>query len=128
MSKMDICSCMITLKGDKRTVVYRGPTNPLTYPEVNLMMFMHGERFVTEIKVIKEVETTNTEELQNLRSKYGEVVTEAFPGGRPSLPLTAPHDIPREIIPEPEPELADAMADGDDEDPVRRRKPANKVA
>ena len=128
MSKMDICSCMITLKGDKRTVVYRGPTNPLTYPEVNLMMFMHGERFVTEIKVIKEVETTNTEELQNLRSKYGEVVTEAFPGGRPSLPLTAPHDIPREIIPEPE--LAEAMADeaDGDEDPVRRRKPAHKVA
>ena len=128
MSKMDICTCMITLSGDKRTVVYRGPTNPMTYPEINYMMFAHGERSVSDIKVIKQVETTNQEELQKLRLKYGDPFNEAFPGSRPKLPFEAPDDVPRDILPDPEPEpdLADAMM-GDDE-PLKRRKPAQKVA
>lgn len=131
MSKMDICTCMITLAGDSRTKVFRGPNNPMTYPEVNLMMFMHGDRYVTDIKVIRETEMDNATELDRLRVKYGSVAYEAFPGQRPKLPFEAPDDIPRDLIPEPEtpePEPEEEVVEeGAHTSPARRRRPA-KVA
>ena len=122
---------MITLAGDGRQVIFRGPTNPMTYPEVNLMMFVHGDRYVNDIKVIGTRETTNSEELQDLRIKYGKSAHEAFPGQRPRLPLQAPDDIPRDIEPEFDP-LASApeketVAAGEEAAPARRRKP-RKIA
>lgn len=130
MSKMDICTCKITLNGDSRQVIYRGPTNPMTYPEVNLMMFLHGDRYVTDIKVIKTVETDNQSELHNLRVKYGDATHEAFPGQRPRLPLEAPDDIPREILPDEEVHdsgPAEELVPGEQHTPHKRRRPA-KVA
>jgi hypothetical protein len=126
MSKMDICTCAITLSGDGRTVVVRGPTNPMTYPEVNLMMFTHGDRYVSDIKVIKTVDTDNATELQNLRIKYGKAMKEAFPGQRPRLPLEAPDDIPREILPEGDvllPDTSNLISDAENS-PAKRRRPA----
>ena len=95
--KVDICTCMIQLAGDARTIVARGPGNPLSYPAVNLMMHMHGERYITDVKVIDSVDRTNAEELENLRVKYGSAaVGEAFPGRAPRLPFIAPDDVPRD--------------------------------
>ena len=126
MSKMDICTCKITLSGDKRQVVYRGPTKPMTYPEVNLMMFLHGDRFVEDVKVIKTVDTTNQAELEALRVKYGAQAREAFPGSRPRLPLEAPDDIPRDYIVEDDivPEIAAEPVPEGHTSPAKRRRPA----
>ena len=129
MPKMDICTCMITLAGDARQKIYRGPTNPMSYPEVNLMMFMHGDRYVEDIKVIQTVETTNQAELENIRVKYGAVAREAFPGQRPRLPLEAPDDIPREIMSDEDiltEGAAPEVPEGETA-PAKRRRPA-KVA
>jgi hypothetical protein len=127
MSEMDICTCMIQLAGDSRTIVHRDRHNPLTYPEVNLMMFMHGDRYVTDIKVIDTIETDNSTELENLRVKYGKQAEEAFPGQRPRLPLKAPDDIPRVELPPIEPYTPENHKETTPEDahnsPARRRKP-----
>ncbi len=130
MSKMDICTCKITLGGDGRQVVFRGPTNPITYPEVNLRMYMHGDRYVEDIKVIKTVETTNQAELENLRVKYGDSARAAFPGQRPRLPLEAPDDIPREPVETLEDVFAAEPVPEDTENSPaqRRRKPKSEVA
>lgn len=102
MSKMDICTCMVTLAGDARTVVARGVTNPMSYPEVDIMRFIHGDRAVNDVKVIKTVQTTNANELASIRLKYGAQAKEAFPGQRPRLPLEAPDDVERAYLPDVE--------------------------
>ena len=98
MQKMDLCTCKITLGGDRRQVVFRGPLRPMTYPEIDLMRYMHGDRYVEDVVVIKTVETTNAAEVEALRTKYGKSAREAFPGTRPRLPLEAPGDVPRNYI------------------------------
>lgn len=98
MSKMDLCTCEIMLSGDKRTIIARGPTRPMSWPEINLMMYVHGERNVTNLKVVGEVETDNSTELETLKLKYGSQAEAAFPGSRPKLPMEAPDDIPRDIV------------------------------
>lgn len=128
MQKMDICTCKITLGGDNRQVVFRGPTRPMTYPEVDLMRYMHGDRFVTDVVVIKTVETTNSAELEALRTKYGKTAREAFPGTRPRLPLEAPADVPRDyIIDEPVSEAAgpaEPVPEEGHSSPAKRPRPA----
>jgi len=138
------------LSGDNRTIIVRGPTRPMSWPEVNLMMHMHGERYVTDLKVVGEVETDNSQELENLRVTYGKIAHEAFPGSRPKLPMEAPDDIPRDIVLDEFGELLDPYsqpyhaaepiksegmqktnyrkaAENEHGSPARRRKPA-KVA
>lgn len=128
MQKMDLCTCKITLGGDARQVVFRDKTRPMTYPEVDLMRYMHGDRFVNDVTVIKTVETTNAAEVEALRVKYGKVAREAFPGSRPRLPLEAPGDVPRDyILDEPVGETAgpaEPVAEEGHTSPAKRPRPA----
>ena len=108
--KMDMCSAMVALHGDKRTIVARGKNNPLSYPEIELIITAHGDRSVTDVKVIQTVDADHDAEIQRLKYKYkNQAFQNCYPGARPRLPMTAPDDIPRAYeVPEKKPAKADS--------------------
>lgn len=94
--KMSMCTCMVQLLNDSRTVIYRGPTKPVSWPEIEVLMELHGEHAVTEIEVIEDADANPVDEVKRLAYRYGgDLVKTLFPGRRPSIELIAPRSIKR---------------------------------
>ena len=94
MSEISISTCTVNLAGDVRSVVTRGPTRPVTWPEVEVLMYVHGDDAVNNIEVIDKGDTTIAEEFDRLTARYGKDVTTAlFPGKRPAMVLKAPDSV-----------------------------------
>lgn len=88
MADFQLLACRIMLAGSKDSVVYRGRHNPLSYPEVLIMQFLHGDDAVTEIEEVGTLDMSNNDLLHHLRLTYPMVaVSECFPGARPNLPV-----------------------------------------
>jgi len=83
-----IVSCMIAIGGDIRTVVAR---EDITWPEVSMLRFIHGEAAVTDIEVVDEVERTPTAEKARLASIYDpKLVDSLYPGVVPLMESEVP--------------------------------------
>lgn len=96
MAKISLCSCLVALSGDVRNTVRRDGHQAVTWPEVDVLMFLHGEDAVTEVEVIGEIDGTVAEEFERLKLRYGErACATLFPGRRPAMLLQAPEDTPR---------------------------------
>ena len=86
MADFQLLSCRIQLAGSKDSVVYRGAHNPLSYPEILIMQFMHGDDAVTEIEEVGTLNMSNLDLLHHLQMTYPkEAVQQCFPGARPNL-------------------------------------------
>jgi hypothetical protein len=86
MADFQLLSCRIQLAGSKDSVVYRGAHNPLSYPEILIMQFMHGDDAVTEIAEVGSLNMSNLDLLHHLQLTYPkEAVQQCFPGARPNL-------------------------------------------
>jgi len=87
MADFQLLKCSIMLAGSRDSVVYRGEHNPLSYPEILIMQFMHGDDAVNEIEEVGSLSMSNTDLLHHLRMTYpSEAVNQVFPGARPTLP------------------------------------------
>lgn len=110
MSEISICTCNVRLSGDIRNVVHRGVSRPVTWPEVEVLMHIHGTDAVHDIEVVDKGDTTIQEEFERLTMRYGVKVTrELFPGKRPAMQLKAPSDI-KVVKSKDAPEVADPFA------------------
>lgn len=88
MPTFQLLRCDIALGGDRDQVVRRHRGRPITFPELPVLQFLHGEGAVTDVAVVGEFEASNDEVLDRLRVTYrGEVIKEVYPGTRPQLPL-----------------------------------------
>lgn len=89
MPKFQLLTGYVHLAGERNNSVYRGPDNPITYPESLILAVIHGgSEHVHTLIEVGEVEREMHEEMDRLTQKYGPVAAKAFPalGGRPSLP------------------------------------------
>jgi len=83
---MHLCTCEIAVAGDLRNTVIRGGHDPVTFPEVSILKFLHGEAAVTNVEVCGEVDRDPGEEKARLISKYpGQAVETLFPGTKPPM-------------------------------------------
>ena len=115
MPAFHLLRCMVAVGGDQGSQVYRHRGNPIAFPELPILQFLHGEEAISDIAVVGAWEAPNDEVLQRLQLIYSpEVVKEVFPGARPRLPLsdssiprcTRPVYKPRPTEPDsPEPKL-----------------------
>jgi len=115
MPAFHLLRCMIALGGDKDNIVYRDRSRPIVFPELSILMTLHGDDAVSDVHVVGTWEATNEEVLQRIRLIYGEeAVAAAYHGPRPRLPLsdpsvpfcTLPVYKPRPVVPEnPDPKL-----------------------
>lgn len=87
--KFQLLSAFINLHGSRDNVVFRGPDEPITYPEALVLQAIHGgSEHVHTLVEVGSVERQPGEEYDRLMSIYGATVAAMFPGaaGRASLP------------------------------------------
>lgn len=96
MPKTSLCTANINLAGDLRATVRKGEFNPITWPEVEVLRWLHGDTSVWDVKVIDSDNRAMKDEFERLTLKYGSEVTKMlFPGARPAMLMEAPKEIPR---------------------------------
>lgn len=88
---MDICTAYVSLGGDAGSVVVRDKYNPLSWPEIGLVQFLHGRESVYNVEKIGAIQRHATKEKQRLQSIYGEAPVEIiYPGHRPMMEMDMP--------------------------------------
>ena len=88
---MHFVTCNVRLAGDMRMEVVRDAFNPVSYPEVEILRFIHGDDAVLNVKAIAEVAQSAKEEKERLSLKYGTANVETvFPGKNPQMELKMP--------------------------------------
>lgn len=91
MPNYQLLRCEIALGGDRGNTVVRGRFNPITYPELQLMQYIHGEDAVWDVHVVGTCDMSNEEMGQRLKIIYQEDdLKEMFPGARPRFPTGDP--------------------------------------
>ena len=90
---MDYVTAMIQLGGDAQQVLYRGPERPVSWPEVTVLQFLHGDTSVYDCEFVVDEPTTVQREKQRLIGIYGaEAIANVYPGARPFMEMTFPGD------------------------------------
>lgn len=93
---MHMCTAYIALGGDTGNVVFRGPHDPVSWPEIGLLQFLHGEEHVFNAEVVGEEKTNPYAEKERLRRVYGDVVENVYPGRAPYMEMDMPGaDVPK---------------------------------
>jgi hypothetical protein len=91
MATYQLLRCLIALAGDKDNVVSRDRGRPVTYPELPILLHLHGEDAVADIAVVGTCEMSGDEMLMRVRQIYGDDAVKAvYPGTRPRLPAGDP--------------------------------------
>jgi hypothetical protein len=89
--KMHWCTGKINLSGQGFTIIWFDHTNPISWPEAQVLMAMHGEENVYDLKPVALGETTIAEEKERLALKLGYKPTEhVFPGRNPRMETLMP--------------------------------------
>lgn len=87
---MHFCTADIALASDEQQVVSRGPRDPISWPEIDVLRTLHGDAAVRNVKPFVHVDQTAQAEQQRLVMIYGNVVTEkVFMGRRPQMEMDA---------------------------------------
>jgi len=120
---MHFVSCKVRLAGNMGMEVVRDAFNPVSYPEVEILRYIHGDDAVLDVKVIGEAEQTARDEKERLSLKYGTSVVETvYPGRNPSaLELEMPK---AKVEEQPWHNPLDKEVAGFDSDPVIRAEKA----
>jgi hypothetical protein len=138
---MHFCTAKIAIGNDITSIMVRGPYSPVSWPEIEVLRYIHGESAVEDIEVIADVPQSGKAERQRLQMIYGEAPLIALWGGRNTPgemenkeakkikkgltwmnPLTGAVEVSGEKHEEPvvekEPEEVEAVADETEEDPI----------
>lgn len=81
---MQICTATIALGGDLNNVMHRGVYNPISWPEIEVIRYIHSDAAVQDIVPIADVQQTGKAERARLNMIYGEGPLQALWGGRNS--------------------------------------------
>lgn len=89
---MHFCTVTIRLAGDMRNAVTRTEFSPVSWPEIELLRFLHGSDAVVDPKPFVRVEQSAKAEKERLVLIYGTNATETvFPGKNPQMEMEAPN-------------------------------------
>jgi hypothetical protein len=87
MPRYQLLSCNVAQGGEQNCIVHRGPDDPVTYPELVLLQFIHGGAAVTDAKAVGWVDRHPKEERERLTLLYrDQVVNAVYPGAVSRLP------------------------------------------
>jgi len=96
--KIQYCTCKVNLAGQNCHTVIYNEFNPVTWPEIQVLMQLHGEENVMDIMPCGIGDVWPTDEKNRLTGIYGPKVVEAcFPGRafRMDFVMTGEEDLPR---------------------------------
>ncbi len=88
---MHICTCSVMIAGDVGNIMVRGPANPVSWPEIGVLQFLHGEEAIFNISAVRAVKTTGAQEKQRLGGIYNPAIVDSlYPGKSPVMELEMP--------------------------------------
>ena len=119
MKKIQYCTCRINLSGQNCHTVIYDQFNPVTWPEVQVLMALHAEENVMDVMPVSIGECYPTQEKNRLAEIYGRRVVEAcFPGRafRMEMMMTGDEELPVYGETPPSTKLPPASNGDDDED------------
>jgi hypothetical protein len=139
MKKVHYCKCRVNLSGQNCHTVIYNEFNPVTWPEVQVLMALHGDENVMDIVPVSIGEAWPSREKERLMQIYGPRVVEAcFPGRafRMELLMTGEEDLPMFLEPgapstkvhEPGNGNGDHPDDDDDDDDAAAKAPPSTTA
>lgn len=79
---MHFCTAKIAIGNDITSIMVRGPHSPVSWPEIEVLRYIHGESAIDDIEVIADVPQTGKAERARLQMIYGEAPLIALWGGR----------------------------------------------
>jgi hypothetical protein len=133
---MHFCVALVAIANDDQQVVPRGPFEPISWPEVEVLRTLHGDEAVREVKPFVYVEQTAKAEKERLGLIYGEVVHKQVWVGRnarmeldaaemtlldPGTPWLNPLTGAVETTPAEEEITVEEVDDAEDDDPKPKR-------
>ena len=123
-----LCSCMIDNAGEGTNVLQRGAENPVPWPEIRVLMELHGEQAIFDIRpVALGSRETPLREKERMMSIYGRDAVEAVYAGKsflmewfmPGWPID-PGKAPKKLLND-RPARIQRRKPGDDEDALDAR-------
>lgn len=78
--KMHWCTARVNLLGQGFHTVWFSPEDAVSWPEVQVLISLHGEENVFDIKPVSIAEVNSRLEKDRLIAKYGMMVERVFPG------------------------------------------------
>jgi hypothetical protein len=130
MAVFQLINVHVAIGGDIRSVVAREwPDGAVTWPEYELLSYIHGAGSLQNPEVIAEtVERSMGEEKNRLLSLYGdEAMSKVYAGSSSNLPTDAPDEMPRAEGVEAKPakkKSKKAKAEDDDDEAEPEAEPA----
>jgi hypothetical protein len=134
---MHFCTADIALANDEQQVAHRGPRDPISWPEIEVLRTLHGDEAVRNVKPFVHVEQTAKAEKERLALIYGTVVsTQVWVGRNSSMELDAAemdvlepgtmwmNPITREVLAVPE----DEVEVEEEDEPPADLTPAERAA
>jgi hypothetical protein len=102
-----IVTCRVQVGGDPGTIVVRGKSRPVLFPEIKILRHLHGETNVYDVEVCGLVpRSAGSVEKNRMMMIYGkEAVEHIYPGGSPNIDWYVEGEEP-----EFPPEIANAKA------------------
>ena len=86
-------SCKIALGGDPGNIMYRGPERPVSWPEVQVLQYLHGEEAIYDAEFAHAEHSNVQSEKMRLLGIYGkDVIDNCYPGARPMMEMDFPGD------------------------------------
>jgi hypothetical protein len=98
MAKVHYCRARINVAGQNCHIVVYDEHNPLSWPEVQVLMQLHGDENVMDVVPVKLGDAVPAREKERLIGQYGHRVVETvFPGRqfRMGLMMTDDEQLPR---------------------------------
>jgi len=95
---MHFCTAVVAIGGDDMNRVHRGEYAPISWPEVEVILALHGPGSVSEIRPFISVEQDVRSEVERLRRIYGDIVVKddpvsgdpaVYPGRNPAVTMEA---------------------------------------
>lgn len=118
--KIQYCTCKINVAGQNCHIIHYDQFNPLTWPEVQVVMALHGEENVMNIVPVSIGECWPGQEKERLIQIYGRRVVEScFPGRnfRMELMMTGDEGLPPYVEGEaPSTKVHQANGEDDEDD------------
>ena len=90
MANMHLCTCKVNLAGQGFTHVQFLETDPVSWPEAQVLIALHGDENVYDIKPVKTTDINHRIEKNRLLAKYGWIVEKVFPGRNPRMEMLMP--------------------------------------
>jgi hypothetical protein len=97
MAKIHYCTCRLNLSGQNCHIVNYTEFNPVTWPEAQVLMALHGDENVMDIVPVRIGDIAPVREKERLIMQYGyRIVEQCFPGRnfRMALMMTDDEQLP----------------------------------